>query len=405
MISLRGQALKPSPTLAMANRARELAVQGKPVISLTVGEPDWPTLAVAADAAVGAIKAGKTKYTPAHGTPELRKALIPWIQEETGIAYTDSEIVVGTGAKFVIAAALQMLVNPGDEVIIPTPYWVSYPVMAELAGGVPKIVECGASDNFKMTASALEGAINPKTKVLILCGPSNPTGISYSRKELRSIADMLVKHPQVIVISDDIYNRLMLDGSGLAPHLLQVEPALRDRVICVNGASKAFSMTGWRVGWAAGPLKLMKVMADYFSQTTSNPCSISQAATLAAVEQGRPELQEKVRELARRCELGLAALATVPGLKVAKPDGAFYFWVDVSAWFGKVHKASGKKVTNSKEVAELLLDHCFLAVVPGVEFGAEGYLRLSFATSEKNFAEACSRMRELGSSLEPATRV
>lgn len=399
MISQRGQALKPSPTLAMANRARELQAKGNPVISLTVGEPDWPTLQVAQEGGIAAIRAGKTKYTPAHGTPELRKALIPWIQEETGQTYSENEIVVGSGAKFVIAAALQMLIDPGQEVIIPTPYWVSYPVMAELAGGVPKIVECGASEKFKLTAAALEKAITSKTKMLILCGPSNPTGIAYSKEELKSLSNVLLKHPQVLVISDDIYNRLMLDGSGLAPHLLQVEPTLRNRTLCVNGASKAFSMTGWRIGWAAGPVNIMKVMADYLSQTTSNPCSISQAATLAAIEQGRPELKEKVQELARRCEIGLGALSKVPGLKVTKPDGAFYFWVDVTNWFGKTHSPTGRKLQNSKEVAELLLDHSFLATVPGVEFGSEGFLRLSFATSEKNFAEACQRLKDLGSSL------
>lgn len=399
MISQRGLALKPSPTLAMANRARELTAQGKPVISLTVGEPDWPTLAVAQEAGVQAIQAGKTKYTPAHGIPELRKALIPWIQEETGQAYSDAEIVVGTGAKFVIAAALQILVDPGQEVIIPTPYWVSYPVMVELAGGIPKIVECGAKENFKLTASALEKAIGPKTKLLILCSPSNPTGIAYSESELKELAAVLMKHPQVMVISDDIYNRLMLNGKPLAPHLLKVEPTLKDRTLCVNGASKAFSMTGWRIGWAAGPLKVTKVMADYLSQTTSNPVSISQWATLAAIAQGKTELNEKVVELGRRFELGLGALAKVPGLKVIKPDGAFYFWVDVSSWFGKTHKETGRKLAGSKDVAELLLDHSFLATVPGVEFGAEGFLRLSFATTEKNFAEACSRMTTLASSL------
>ncbi len=399
MISNRGLALKPSPTLAMANRARELLLKGSPVISLTVGEPDWPTLVCAQEAGIQAIKAGKTKYTPAHGTPELRKALIPWIKEETGQTYADNEIVVGTGAKFVIAAALQMLVNPGDEVIIPTPYWVSYPVMSELAGGVSKIVNCGPSENFKLTAAALEKSINLKTKVLILCGPSNPTGIAYSKQELKDLSVVLMKHSQVMIISDDIYNRLMLDGSGLAPHILQVEPGLRDRTLCVNGASKAFSMTGWRIGWAAGPASVMKVMADYLSQTTSNPCSISQAATLAAIEQGKPELQDKVQELARRCELGLGALGKVPGLKVTKPDGAFYFWVDVSNWFGKTHGSTGKRLQNSKDVAELLLDHSYLATVPGVEFGAEGYLRLSFATSEKNFSDACQRMNDLSSSL------
>lgn len=399
MISERGLALKPSPTLAMANRARELAAAGKPVISLTVGEPDWPTLPVAQQAGIQAIQEGFTKYTPAHGTLELRKALIPWIQEETGQLYKDSEIVVGSGAKFVIAAALQVLVNPGDEVLIPSPFWVSYPVMAELAGGVSKIINCGAEKNFKLTAQALEAAISPKSKILILCSPSNPTGIAYSEKELKELEVVLEKHPRLLVISDDIYNRLMLDGTAIAPHLLKVAPALRDRTLCVNGASKAFSMTGWRIGWAAGPQAVMKVMADYLSQTTSNPCSISQRATLAAIEKGRSQLDQAVTDLKSRYQSGLQALASVPGLKVATPDGAFYFWVDIAAWVGKTHKGSGKKLTNSKDVAEALLDSAHLATVPGVEFGAEGYLRLSFATSAKTFTEAAARLKSFAQQL------
>ncbi|PWU20147.1 MAG: pyridoxal phosphate-dependent aminotransferase [Bdellovibrio sp.] len=399
VLSNRARSLKPSPTLAMANRARELAAQGLDVISLTVGEPDWPTLPSASQAGIRAIQDGQTKYTAAHGIPELRKALRPWIFEETGVEYSESEIVVGSGAKFVIAALLQMVVDPGDEVLIPSPYWVSYPVMAELAGGIPRVIECTEATNFLLTPQDLEAAITPRTKALILCSPSNPTGLAYSHEQLQGLARIVKKYPQLIVISDDIYNRLTFSGNPIAPHILKADPSLKDRVVVVNGASKAFSMTGWRLGWAAGPAGLMKFVADYFSQTTSNPCSISQYAALGALQKGKAELDKSLELLRERCKKGLAALKDVPQLKVANPHGAFYFWVDVKAWIGKTHEPSGRKISGSKDVAELLLDSCHLATVPGNEFGTEGYLRLSFAIQDERFAEAVGRLKKFATSL------
>lgn len=399
MISNRARLLKPSPTLAMANRARELAVKGLDVISLTVGEPDWATLPSAAEAGIAAIQKGQTKYTAAHGIPELRKALKPWIKEETGIEYPEAEICVGSGAKFVIAALFQMCLDPGDEVLIPSPYWVSYPVMAELAGGVPKIIECGASVHFRLTGELLEKAITAKTKALVICSPSNPTGLAYSETELRDLARVLAKYPKVLVISDDIYNRLNLNGQKIAPHLLKVDPSLKDRTVVVNGASKAFSMTGWRIGWCAGPTALMKPLADYFSQTTSNPASMSQYATLAAIEKGQGELQKAVEELRARFKQNLPLLRSVPGVEVVEPNGAFYFWTNVSSWFGKTHKPSGKKITGSKDVADALLDSAHIATVPGVEFGTEGFLRLSFAVKSERFAQAVDRMKKFATEL------
>lgn len=399
MLSARARLLKPSPTLAMANRARELQAAGQDVISLTVGEPDWPTLPSASRAGIQAIEAGFTKYTAAQGMPELRKALRPWIQEETGIDYAENEIAVGAGAKFVIAGALQMLVDPGDEVLIPSPYWVSYPVMAELAGGIPRIIETSAAESFKLTPQLLQAAITPKSKVLILCSPSNPTGIAYTAQELRALADVLKANPQLTVISDDIYNRLMLDGSLIAPHLLKVAPELRDRTLVVNGASKAFSMTGWRIGWVAGPLTVLKPLADYFSQTTSNPTSISQKATLAAILSGREEIAQAVTQLRVRHAAGKTALEKVPGIQVVPCQGAFYFWLDVRGWIGKTD-AKGKKINGSKDVAEALLDQALIATVPGAEFGSEGFLRLSFAVAEARFAEAARRMKEFAEKLK-----
>lgn len=399
MISNRAKLLKPSPTLAMANRARELQASGKDVISLTVGEPDWPTLSCAVKAGIQAIEAGFTKYTAASGIPEFRKALRPWIQEETGIDYPENQIAVGSGAKFVIAAALQMLVDPGDEVLIPAPYWVSYPVMAELAGGVPRIIECGEADGFKLTPAALKAAITPKSKVLILCSPSNPTGIAYSEAELKALAAVLKEFPSLTVISDDIYNRLMLEGAPIAPHLLKVAPELKDRTLVVNGASKAFSMTGWRIGWVAGPIEVLKPLADFFSQTTSNPTSISQKAAMAAVLNGRSEIEASVTELRKRYQSGLKALASVPGLKTVPAQGAFYFWVDVRAWFGKTG-AAGRALKGSKDVAEALLDQALIATVPGAEFGTEGFLRLSFAVEESRMLEAARRMKDFAAALK-----
>lgn len=398
MISDRARLLKPSPTLAMANRARELQAQGKDVISLTVGEPDWSTLAVAQKAGIAAIEAGFTKYTAAQGIVELRKALQTWIKEETGIEYPENQIAVGSGAKFVIAAALQMLCNPGDEVLIPSPYWVSYPVMAELAGAHPKIIDCGEVEGFKLTPEKLRASITPKSKVLILCSPSNPTGIAYSESDWKALSHVLADFPNLVVISDDIYNRLMLEGPEIAPHLLKVAPQLKDRVLVVNGASKAFSMTGWRVGWVAGPLAVLKPLADYFSQTTSNPVSISQKATLAAIEHGREELAASVVKLKQRYQAGLQALASVPGLKVIPSQGAFYFWVDIKKWIGR-KDANGMVLKDSKAVAEALLDQALLATVPGVEFGSEGYLRLSFAIQEARFQEAAARLKKFAESL------
>lgn len=399
MISARARLLKPSPTLAMANRARELQAAGKDVISLTVGEPDWPTLPVAVKAGLQAIESGFTKYTAAQGMPELRRALRPWIQEETGIDYSENEIAVGSGAKFVIASILQMVADPGDEVLIPSPYWVSYPVMAELAGAIPRIIECGEGEGFKLTPARLKAAITAKSKVLILCSPSNPTGIAYSASEWKALAAVLKDYPQLLVISDDIYNRLMLDGTLIAPHLLQAAPELKDRTLVVNGASKAFAMTGWRIGWVAGPVQVIKPLSDFFSQTTSNPVSISQKATLAALLGGRGEIAAAVSELKKRHVVGQKALQQVPGLKVIPAQGAFYFWVDIRNWIGKCD-AQGKVLRGSKDVAEALLDQALLATVPGVEFGSEGYLRLSFAIEESRFAEAVQRLKYFAGALK-----
>lgn len=391
-LSQRAQNLKTSPTLFLVAKAKELAAQGHDVISLTVGEPDWPTFKGPSDAGIEAIQKGITKYTPASGTVELRKAIGEKLKEELDFNYSPKEITVASGAKYIIFAALQMLCSPGDEVIVATPYWVSYPTMIELADGVPHIVECGESENFKITPSLLEKAINLKTKAFLFCSPSNPTGLQYSAQELKALAEVLRKHPQVAIISDDIYNRLVFDGTKVAPHILQVAPDLRDRTVLVNGGSKAYSMTGWRIGWGAGPEKLITAMADYQSQSTGSPSSISQHALLNALKTSENDIADVVRKLIARKTSGMKELATIPQFKVADPQGAFYFWVDIRACLGKTFQ--GRVVRTSKDFCDILLDQFYVATVPGVECGTEGYMRLSFAVSEETMKRAIQRMKE-----------
>ncbi|HEY1078700.1 MAG TPA: pyridoxal phosphate-dependent aminotransferase [Bdellovibrio sp.] len=396
-LSKRAQNLKTSPTLFLVAKAKELAAKGHDVISLTVGEPDWPTFKAPSDAGIEAIKKGLTKYTPANGTIELRKAISEKIKDELGFDYGVKQITVASGAKYIIFAALQMLCSPGDEVIIATPYWVSYPTMVELADGVPHIVECGETENFKMTPELLEKAINLKTKAFLFCSPSNPTGLQYTSDELKALGDVLRKHPQVAIISDDIYNRLVFDGSKVAPHILHVAPDLKDRTILVNGGSKAYSMTGWRIGWAAGPENIITAMADYQSQSTGSPSSISQHALLSALKSSEADVNDVVKKLIARKSSGLKELATVEQFKVAEPQGAFYFWVDIRAVLGK--SFNGQIIRTSKDFCDVLLDTFFVATVPGVECGTEGYMRLSFAVSEETMKRAVGRMKEFVSQL------
>lgn len=393
MLSKKAANLKTSPTLALVAKAKDLQSKGHDVISLTVGEPDWPTIPVASEAGVKAIREGFTKYTAASGMMELRQGLSKKIQDEIGIEYKPNEIMVGPGAKFVIFSALQMICDPGDEVIINTPYWVSYPTMIELSGGIPRIVECGEKENYKISAQALEAAITPRTKGFLFCSPSNPTGLMYTKEELREIAEVFRRHPRVVILSDDIYNRLVFDGSRVAPHLLQVAPDLKDRLVAINGGSKAYSMTGWRIGWAAGPAALIKAMGDYQSQATGAPSSISQAAALAAVKDSEKAIAEAVQLLKTRRESGLKALRSVSGFEVGSPDGAFYFWVNIKKVLGRTHK--DRKVTDDSVFCDILLNEYFVATVPGVECGSPGYMRLSFACAEADFKRAVERMREM----------
>lgn len=394
MLSKKALSLKSSPTLALVAKAKELQAQGHNVISLTVGEPDWPTYKVAAEAGINAIQTGFTKYTAANGTIELRKAIAMRTEADLGFTYNPAkEIAVTSGAKYAIFTALQCLCDPGDEVIIHSPYWVSYPAMAELADAVPKIVDCKAEHNFKLSAERLEKAITPKTKVFLFCSPSNPTGFVYSKEELKAMADVLKKYPRIAIISDDMYNRLMLNGTAIAPHLLQVAPELRERTVLINGGSKAYSMTGWRIGWAMGPEKILKAIGDYASQSTGAPSSIAQAAAEKALLHSEADIKNTINLLKDRLDAALKRMAQIKDLQVYKPDGAFYLWINVEKFLGRKYK--GEVVQSSAQFGKIYLEDFFVATVPGEEFGEPGYMRLSFATETAKFNEAMDRLQKM----------
>lgn len=398
MLSKKAASIKSSPTLALVAKAKELQAQGHNVISLTVGEPDWPTYKVAADAGINAIQTGFTKYTAANGTIELRKAIAARTEADLGFTYNPAkEIAVTSGAKYAIYTALQCLCDPGDEVIIHSPYWVSYPAMAELADAVPKIVDCRLEHNFKLSAERLEQAITPKTKVFLFCSPSNPTGFVYTKAELKAMADVLKKHPRVAIISDDMYNRLMLDGTHIAPHLLQEAPELRDRTILINGGSKAYSMTGWRIGWAMGPEKVIKAIGDFASQSTGAPSSIAQAAAEKALLHSEGDIKNTVELLKMRLDSALKRMSDIKDLVVYKPDGAFYLWINVQKFLGRKYK--GEVVQSSAQFGKIYLEDFFVATVPGEEFGEPGFIRLSFATQSEKFNEAMDRMQKFISQM------
>jgi aspartate aminotransferase len=396
-LATRTSKLKASPTLQLAARAKELAAQGHNVISLTVGEPDWPTFDCASQAGIEAIQKNITKYTPAQGTVELRKTIAAKTKEDLGIDYALNEITVGPGNKFVIFQALQVLCEAGDEVIIQSPYWVSYPTMIELSGATPVVAETSAKSNFMLKAKDFEKFITKKTKVFLFCSPSNPTGLHYSEEDLKEFVEVFRKNPQIIVFSDDIYNRLLLDGSRVAPHLLRLAPDLKDRVVCFNGGSKAYSMTGWRIGWATGPQDIIQAMGDYQSQATGAPSSISQHALIAALKYGENDIKETIQLLLRRKKAIMEELNQIPNVTVYEPTGAFYVWMDVSSYLGK--KFESVTLEQDRQISQILLEKYFVGTVPGMESGMNGYLRLSFATDEKLLKEASRRMKEFFSKL------
>ena len=390
--------IKPSPTIAVSMKAAELKAAGKDIISLGMGEPDFDTPDNIKEAAKNAINKGDTKYTAVDGTPALKKAVIEKFKRENGLEYKASEIIVSGGAKQVIYNGLVATLNPGDEVIIPAPFWVSYPDMVLLAGGNPVIVESSETNNFKISPSALEKAITPKTKWLILNSPSNPTGACYTKAELKSLAEVLLRHPQVHVMTDDIYEHLIFDGFEFAT-IAQVEPQLKERTLIINGVSKAYSMTGWRIGYGAGPEKLIKTMSMIQSQSTSSPCSISQAASVEALIGTQSFIKPNAEIFQKRRDMVAKMLNAIEGINCNIPNGAFYVFPSCKGLFGKKTPA-GKVIENDNDFASYLLEEALVAVVPGVAFGAAGFFRISYTASEEflknamqRIADACAKLK------------
>lgn len=376
----------------MTTKAAELKAAGKDVIGLAAGEPDFDTPDHIKQAAINAIHAGKTKYTPASGTADLRAAICAKLKRDNGLDYKPNQIVVGNGAKQILFNAFLATLNAGDEVIIPVPYWVSYPDMVQIADGKPVFVNCPSDKGFKLQPEDLEAAITPKTKWIILNSPSNPTGAAYSRAEMKALTDILVKHPQVWVMADDIYEFLVYDGFEFVTPA-QVESRLLDRTLTVNGVSKAYAMTGWRIGYGAGPLELMKQMDSIQSHSTSNASSISQAATVEALNGSHAFLKDWIAAYQRRRDLVVAKLNAIPGIQCATPEGAFYVFPDCSGLFGK-KTPSGTVIKDSAGFMEYLLDEALCAAVAGSAFGMEGFFRISYATSDELLTKACARIAD-----------
>ena len=390
-IAERLDRISPSQTMAITANARKLKAEGRDVISLSAGEPDFDTPQFIKDAAIAAIQAGETKYTDVPGTIALRKAVAERFRIDSGLDYKPEEIIVSTGGKQVIYNAMVATLNPGDEAIIPTPAWVSYPDIVSLADGTPVFLPCGQNNGFKMRAEELEAAITPKTKWLFLNNPSNPTGAAYSAEELRPICDVLLRHPHVWILTDDIYNKLAYDGFQPAT-VVQVEPKLRDRTLTMNGCSKAYAMTGWRIGYAGAPLALIKAMDKLQGQSTSNTCSIAQAAALAAVTGPQGFIDEMRAAYVARRDLVVDMLNKAPGVNCAKPEGAFYVFPSVHGCLGKT-SAGGKKINTDEDFVLALLDEQGVAAVHGSAFIYPGHFRISYATDTASLIEACRRIQ------------
>ncbi|CAN1544858.1 COG0436 Aspartate/tyrosine/aromatic aminotransferase [Caulobacteraceae bacterium] len=393
-MSIESQALrriKPSATIGVSAKARALKAAGRNVIALSAGEPDFDTPDNIKEAAIAAIRAGKTKYTDPDGMPELKAAICAKFARENGLTYTPAQVHVAPGGKPVIFNALMATLNPGDEVIIPAPYWVSYPDMVLLAGGEPVAIETTVETNFKLDPKALEAAITPRTRWLILNSPSNPTGGAYTRADLQAIADVLLRHPQVWVLTDDMYEHLVFDDFEFTT-IAQVEPKLYDRTLTMNGVSKAYAMTGWRIGYAAGPEALIKAMGKMISQTTSNPSSISQWAAVEALNGPQDFIKPNAKLFQTRRDLVVSMLNQAAGIHCPTPEGAFYVYPSVAGLIGKT-APSGKVIETDEDFASELLESEGVAVVHGAAFGLSPYFRISYATSEDVLEDACGRIQ------------
>ncbi|MBI1392981.1 MAG: aminotransferase class I/II-fold pyridoxal phosphate-dependent enzyme [Alphaproteobacteria bacterium] len=394
--SSRLAGVAPSPTVAASQKARDMKAAGRDIIALCAGEPDFDTPEAVKAAAIEAIRRGETKYTSVDGIPELKRAIANKFWRDNGIDYQLDEITVAPGGKAVIASALAASLNPGDEVVVPAPYWTSYPDMVRLFGGAPRIVETTPSSGFRLDANDLAAAISPRTKWLILNSPSNPTGAVYDRTDLQALADVLLAHPHVLALSDDIYEKIHYDGAFAT--LAAVEPRLKARTLTVNGSSKAFAMTGWRIGYAGGPRRLIQAMAKVASQTTSNPCSISQWAALAALEGDQSILRDRLLAYRRRRDFVVRELNAAQGVSCPTPAGAFYVFASCAGAIGK-KTPDGRRLGTDMEFVDALLEAEGVALVAGAAFGASPYLRLSYVASDETLRDACARIKRFCASL------
>lgn len=396
-LSDRVNALKPSASIAAKAIVNDLRAQGRQIIDFTIGEPDLDTPPHIIEAAIEAMRAGDTHYTASNGTPALRQAISDKLARENGVAVAPSDIVVGCGAKQLIFEAFAATLNDGDEVIVPAPYWVSYPDIITLNGGKPVIVPCDRVAGFKLTGPTLEAAITPRTRWVILCTPSNPSGAVYSSEELAALAEVLHRHPHVAVITDDIYEHLVYDGIRAA-NLLRVDPSLAGRVLMINGLSKAYAMTGWRIGYAAGPCGVISAITKLLGQSTTCPSSISQAAAVEALSGDQSPVREMVSLYERRRNLMHEKLIATPGIRCERPAGAFYIYPDVSGLIGRL-TPQGKRIESDTDLTLYLLQSVGVAVMDGAAYGMSPCLRLSFATSEDAIVEGCALIGEACAAL------
>ena len=392
-LSRRVQAIKPSPTLAVTARAAALKASGRDIVGLGAGEPDFDTPQHIKDAAIAAINGGFTKYTAVDGTPGLKAAIIAKFKRDNGLDYAPKQILVSCGGKQSFFNLVQAVINPGDEVIIPAPYWVSYPDIVILADGKPVIVEAGIEQGFKITPAQLEAAITPKTRLFVINSPSNPTGAVYTKAELAALGEVLRKHPRVLIASDDMYEHIRLDGAPFV-NILNVCPDLYDRTLVLNGVSKAYSMTGWRIGYAAGPEAILRAMTNVQSQSTSNPTSISQVAAEAALNGDQGCITPMLDAFKARHRYVVDALNAIPGFNCVDSGGAFYAFPDVRPAILNLLARDVIEAPTDIAFSEYLLESADVAVVPGSAFGAEGYIRLSFATSQANLEKALKRIAQ-----------
>ena len=393
VLSARVQSIKESPTLAITAKAAKYKAEGRPIIGLAAGEPDFDTPQHIKDAAIAAINAGYTKYTPVSGIPALKQAIVNKFKTENGFDYTVNEVIVGVGGKQTIFNLCLAVLNKGDEVVIPAPYWVSYADIAMVAEAVPVIIDCGIEQGFKLLPAQLEAAITPKTKIVMLNSPSNPTGAVYNLAELQALGEVLLKHPHVLVATDDMYEHVNLTGEKFY-NILNAAPALKSRCIVLNGVSKAYSMTGWRIGYAAGPAYIIKAMEILQSQSTSNATSISQHAAVAALSGSQDCIKPMVTAFKERHKYVVDRFNAMPGVSCLMAGGAFYAFPDARVAIATLHQSGKINAATDLALAEYLLEKFDVAVVPGSAFGAEGYFRISFATSMDNLREALNRIEK-----------